>query len=246
MLIEQHGIESRGRALLMTASDSAGRSMIEVSGDMMMRYALRIGADFKIVQYENHSERAMPRPHAVKFYMAHELERYETVVWIDADCLIAPDAPNIFDEVPDGFGFAAWCGEDKAFTDSNLKRPVYRHGYFNSGVVLTRTAEPFHRAMDLLVRKDQLLSESERKAIMGEQTPFNKAVHELGIPVYDLGPQWNFLLTPERCRKLGISIDIHSAYIVHCAGGVHLELKNPKDRQERADAMHRLRLSLGW
>lgn len=220
--------------------------MLQVTSDLMARYALRIGADFKIIRQENHSDSPLPRPHAVKFYVAHELDHFDRVLWIDADCLVSPDAPSLFDAVPTAFGFAAWCDEIRAFAQSKVTRPRYAHGYFNSGVMLASTAEPFHQGMRYLRDKETLLTEHERAVIMGEQTPLNKAVHDLGIPVFQLGPEWNFLMTNGQCRACGVDMDVNRAHIVHCAGGVHLQLANPRDRSERAAAMQRLRDRLGW
>jgi hypothetical protein len=245
-MLEQHGVARRGKNLILTACDAGGRDMLEVSLDLMMRYAVRIGADFKVVQQQNHSDRALPRPHAVKFYVGHELDRYDRVVWIDADCLVSPAAPNIFDAIPSGYEFAAWCDEVRVFANAPVKRPVYTHGYFNSGVFMSAVPTPFTLAMRFLTEKDELLTSVERAAIMGEQTPLNKAVHDLRLPVFKLGAEWNFLLSPARCAEFDVETNLESAYIVHCAGGAHLNLTNPRDRGERAAGMRALRERLGW
>lgn len=245
-MIQKHGVVRNGKNLILTASDAAGRGMLDVSVDLMLRYALRIGADFKALQQENHTLAGLPRPHAVKFYVSHELDQYDRVLWVDADCLVSPKAPDIFQTVPEGFEFAAWCDEDRVFADSSLQRPAYRHGYFNSGVFMSAVAAPFGLAMKFLTQKDELLTAKERASIMGEQTPLNKAVHELNIPVFPLGAEWNFLLSPGRCVEHNIDMDLERAYFVHCAGGVHLSLSNPRDRDSRAVGMRRLREKLGW
>lgn len=236
-----HGLLRRGRHLVLLASDAGGAAMLDVSADLVLRYAARIGADFKIVRQENHGG-PLPRPHAVKFHTALELASYDGVAWIDADCLVSPVAPDIFAEVPADAGFAAWCEEHRAFE----RRPLYRHGYFNSGVMVARDPAPFGLAMTYLVDKETHLSAAERGIMMGEQTPLNRAVHDSGITVHGLGPEWNFMLNTSQREMVGTAVTLETAHIVHCAGGRFLGLPNAKDRAARAEGMRGLRERLGW
>ncbi len=240
-ILARHGLARRGRRLVLVASDAGGAPMLDVSGDLIMRYAARIGADFKIVRQENHGG-ALPRPHAVKFHTALELATYDIVAWIDADCLIAPTAPDLFAQVPPGAGFAAWCDEHRAFDD----RPLYAHGYFNSGVMVARDPAPFGLAMTYLVDKETCLTAAERALMMGEQTPLNRAVHDSGVAVHRLGPEWNFVLNKAQRATVGTDVTLETAYIVHCAGGRFLGLPNARDRGARAGGMRALRDRLGW
>jgi len=236
-----------GRNLIMTAGDAVGRVMLEQTMDLMQAYALRIGADFKLLQTENHTKYSLPRPHAVKFYCGLELKHYDRVFWIDADCLVSPRCPDIFSHVPSQYSFAAWCDEPRAFDpDEEISRPAYRHGYFNSGVLLASDPRPFARGLQILQNSDTLLNDHEKQIIMGEQTPFNKAVHDLNIPVFPLAPEWNFLLHPVTRARLGIQTPLENAYIVHCAGSSHLEVADPRCRQSRSVGLKSLREKLGW
>jgi hypothetical protein len=70
--MEPSGIVSKGERLILTAGDANGHAMLSVSADLMARYALKVGADFKIINQQNHSGKPLPRPHAVKFYMASQ------------------------------------------------------------------------------------------------------------------------------------------------------------------------------
>lgn len=240
-------LQHRARHLVMTACDQGGRVMLAETIDLMQAYALRIGADFKCIQHDNHASAALPRPHAVKFYCGLELAHYERVMWIDADCLVSPNCPDLFAHVPPHYRFAAWCGEPELFDPYwELKRPRYRHGYFNSGVVLSADPRPFQRGLDILARSDQRLTEHEQAMAMGEQTPFNKAVHELNIEVFPLDIAWNFMPSPQTCADLGITTTLETAHIVHCAGSSHLQVSDPRCRTSRAAGMRDLRRSLGW
>lgn len=240
-------LHKAGRHLVMTATDQGGRVMLNASIDLMQAYALRIGADFKCIQHENHSESPLIRPHAVKFYSGLELDRYDRVLWIDADCLVSPHCPDLFGHVPPQYSFAAWCGEPEAFDPYwELKRPQYRHGYFNSGVVLSSDPRPFARGLEILLNSEHRLNEHEQAMAMGEQTPFNKAVHELEIPVFPLEIAWNFMLSPQVCADLGIATTLETAHIVHCAGSSHLQVQDHRCRVSRAAGMRALRQRLGW
>jgi len=240
-------LQPSGRHLVMTACDAGGRVMLQQTIDLMQAYALRIGADFKCIQHENHALRVLPRPHAVKFYCGLELAHYDRVLWIDADCLVSPTCPDHFAHVPPQYSFAAWCGEPEAFDPyTELKRPRYNHGYFNSGVVLSSDPRPFARGLEILLNSDRRLTEDEQAMAMGEQTPFNKAVHELRIPVFPLEIAWNFILSPQACAELGITTTLETAHIVHCAGSSHLEVTDHRCRETRADGMRSLRQRLGW
>lgn len=57
--------------------------MLDVSADLAMRYATKIGADFKIVRQEHHGGPLL-RPHAVKLHTALELAIYASATWCDA------------------------------------------------------------------------------------------------------------------------------------------------------------------
>ncbi len=240
-LLASHGLVRRGRHLVLLASDAAGAAMLDVSADLVLRYAARIGADVKIVRQENHGS-PLPRPHAVKFHTALELAGYDAVAWIDADCLVAPHAPDIFAAVPADAGFAAWCDEHRAFAD----RPLYAHGYFNSGVMVARDPAPFGLAMTYLADKETRLTEVERAVMMGEQTPLNRAVHDSGVAVHRLGPEWNFVLNKTQRAMVGTAVTMETAHIVHCAGGRFLGLPDARDRAARATGMRALRDRLGW
>ena len=244
--MEPFGIVSKGEKLILTAGDANGHAMLSVSADLMAKYALKVGADFKIINQQNHSDKPLPRPHAMKFYMTSQLQDYASVVWIDADCLISPNAPDIFETVPTTYEFAAWCGEGVAFADDKLVRPIYRHGYFNSGVMLARCGRPFERALEFMTTRRDELTQIELQAIMGEQTPLNKAVEELDLSVYQLPAQWNFLLSADKAERLNVNPNPEMAYIVHCAGGMFTDAKQAKNRVERAEGMQRLRQRFGW
>lgn len=247
MTLENGGVARRGKRLVLTASDQLGSPMLDVTGDLMLSYASRMGADFKALRHENHTDAELIRPHAIKFHTAYELEFYERVLWIDADCLVSPAAPDLFELVPQHFGLAAWSDELRVFEGHPVRRPThYAHGYFNGGVMLCGDANLFRLAMDYMQDPQGTMSQEEVVAIMADQTPLNKAVHELGVSVFPLSESWNFLVSEDTCRRLGYTSSLETAHIVHCAGGMHLAMKNKRDRSERAAGMSDLRRRLGW
>ncbi len=76
----------------------------------MVSYANKCGAHFLLPsentpQHAKYSNRAAINLY--RFDLIHQaLETYDRVLWVDADVLIRPDSPSLFDMVPEGY-FAA-------------------------------------------------------------------------------------------------------------------------------------------
>jgi hypothetical protein len=135
------------RALLTVAGGEKGKSLLELTGPFMERYAKKHKADFVVLSHE------VPQwGVASKFGMANVLPHYKQVVYVDADVLLRDSAADLFQAGADG-RYAAVSELDK-----HLIRPewgvvnVYKrflrflreeeydpHFYINSGVqVLTK------------------------------------------------------------------------------------------------------------
>lgn len=84
-------------ALVTLATGEHGRELLKVSGPGLRRYAREIGCDFHAI-----SGPPGPFPLARKWEVVRYMERYERVVWIDADVVLAPDTPSLLEYVPRG------------------------------------------------------------------------------------------------------------------------------------------------
>lgn len=91
------GRPTHPRALLTAAAGSHGRALYEISGPLLEAYAARIGADLHVLE----GEPGEYPPH-VKWGAAAFFPAYERVAFIDADTVLAPDTPDLFQVVPAG------------------------------------------------------------------------------------------------------------------------------------------------
>lgn len=180
---------------------------------LMEQYAARIGASFVVLTGRRWPEK---HPHWEKFAMNDLLvSSYDRLAWIDADAIVSPRAPSIFDVVPDD-EFGAF-DEGKIFTDRVeqlwLHAPFYgvEHkcverrpfNYFNGGVTVFGRKHRRLYTLPHAVKPD---------SIMPEQTYLNLRLAELGMKFRDIGITWNGL---HSIRGAGDRKDLH---IIHYAG----------------------------
>jgi len=115
--------------------------------EAMKKYSDKCGADFIKITHPIINFHSI---YFEKFFFIDLLERYDRVLYLDADVLVTPNAKNIFDEYPDEEFFVAYNETDY---NENMDRdfcvnpllpyypnwPIDNKGklrYFNSGVML--------------------------------------------------------------------------------------------------------------
>lgn len=86
-----------GRVVVTCGVGDLGREWLSVTGPVMERYAARVGADFDAITGGGNGY-----PLWDKFKAADYLDRYDRVLFLDADVVLAPDTPDVFDIVPEG------------------------------------------------------------------------------------------------------------------------------------------------
>lgn len=178
----------------------------------MQAYADRIDADLIVLRTQ-----AFPQYQLYweKFQIARLFGKYARVLWLDADIVVRPTAPSIFDQAPaDTFGA---FDEGKYFNDRfkelekdgpfygiMSQRPVVERGfsYFNAGVMLTSRIHQELFTLPLHGKRDA----------MSEQTYTNIMLSHRGLKFHDLGIQWNGL---HSLRRADDRKDLH---IIHYAG----------------------------
>lgn len=85
-----------GKRLVLTAGVGArGREWLEITRPLMEKYALRCDAAFAAI-----TDGDEDYPLGEKWRIAEYLGWYDRVVFLDADVVVAPDAPDLFDVVP--------------------------------------------------------------------------------------------------------------------------------------------------
>lgn len=83
------------RLLLSAAVGANGRKWLEITRPLMETYAAKCGAVFEAITDGDENY-----PLGEKFRIAEYLGRYDRLVFFDADVVVAPDAPDLFDLVP--------------------------------------------------------------------------------------------------------------------------------------------------
>ena len=88
-------------AVVTVATGKRGRDMLDISGPSLRAYADRLNADFVVLDWPG-----LPQyPITAKFQIPRVLEFYERVIYLDADIIVQPAAPDLFEMVaPDEFG----------------------------------------------------------------------------------------------------------------------------------------------
>lgn len=234
-----------GKRLVLQAI-SGDCPTVDVSSPYALAYARRTGADYTLWVADNHGGQRGPKPHFVKSILDHYTRHYDQVLWLDADVIARPDAPDIFAEVPVSH-FGAWCDEGRINADSTPPHPMYRHGYFNSGVMVCPRAFSglMARAEHLYKNRERLMTAEERARLLWEQTALNRAVDEAGLPIYALSILWNHHQSPGRCAKHGFP-PVTAAYFPHFAGGHNLPQDESKTLAERTDQRVRAEQMRAW
>lgn len=169
-------------------------------------YAARVGADFITIEL---SKSLGPTPHFEKYQLRDLLDSYERVLYVDADVLVVPDAPDLFRIVPpDEFGayLASRHSDvhDGAATaiQEVLGQIGWGREYFNSGVMI---ASRDHREVFDL-RHGSYVS-------FYEQTQLNYNVRKLGVPIRDITFRFNHVEAAGGERL--------TSYFIHYAGPGH-------------------------
>jgi len=187
------------RAVVTLAIGRGGRELLDLSGPFMERYAARIGVEFIAITERRIRHRLQWRKgrvnlHLEKFQLGDLLDRFERILYLDADILVSPAAPDFFDmAAPGELGVVTDAGEEIAWKRAEemaaiaakrgaLKDPA--PPYFNAGVLLLSRA---HR---------ELLRFDSAKLVPGrwpDQTYLNYESALQNLPRRYLDPRANFL-----------------------------------------------------
>ena len=173
-------------------------------------YAERIGADLKVIRERT----GMWHPSWEKLRLYELLGRdYDRAIYLDNDCLVRPDCPDLFEIVPES-AFGAFnegqCIErtgamQKGFQDYGCPglQKYWDGCYFNAGVMVVSRR---HRQLFAApaVRHDNFI----------EQTFLNIGIIHHRLDTYDIGHEFNFMgsLVPLT------GLPIEAGYIAHLAG----------------------------
>jgi len=151
-----------------------------------------------------------------KFQVYELFDTYERILRLDADVIVSPTCPNLFETDPhkvyavreDRFSRKASRLKQMKLVQQTLGTlPEWTSGYVNSGVVLA--SREHRRAFRLRNAKKVLrMNLGEFK----EQTMLNWRLRYLGFRVVDLGPAFNHM------SMFDEHADREKAHILHYAG----------------------------
>ncbi len=176
------------------------------------RYADRIGCDFKIIDHRKYPTWGSPKWEI--FQITDFLDKYDRVLYLDADILITEEAPDIFEEVDtDGLGCVLEETGKVANTDHRYVNHILRYFYTERGAI-----NPNYDAVDYLNSGVLLLSQCHRdlfqdksektrkffnkyKDFLQDQTYINYNVDTRNIKLHPISRRYNFLVRPQNLCK---------------------------------------------
>lgn len=200
------------KAIVTIATTDTHKSILAETLGLMKEYAERIGAEIHVVTSDDPSIRI---GHYRKIKVLNEiLDRYDRVLWIDADVLISRKAPDIFAEVPEDclgiFNEAPWIdrSNDAKIWFDLTGFAITPNVYFNTGImVLSKIHKDIFRMPDIQVQH------------YGEQTYLNQRIAECNTKVYYLSHHWNRM----SCTHLPLGEEVFFSNFIHFAGMPHDE-----------------------
>jgi hypothetical protein len=174
-------------AVVTVGVGEKGQQWLELSEQSMRCYANRIDADFHTI-----TDTSTIYPFAEKFRVRNFLDAYERIIFLDADIVVRPDAPNLFDMVPANMiglhddlpyntsGYAWYYSEVESVQRSQKLRLKPLGNCWNTGVIVLSKQH-----------KDILTPPKHPYQALhcSEQHHINILIAEYGFPVFNL-PTW--------------------------------------------------------
>lgn len=206
-------VKEKKRAILTIVSGDKYQKIWSLCEPFFNAYADKCDADLLVLRdIPSH----LPSPHWAKFVIYDLLHKsYSRIAFIDADAIIRPDTPSLFDIVPeDEFGIfneghytprSVCLHEVKKVYDVDL--PTWNgRDYYNTGVMVVSRK---HR--HIFKVQDQI---KPLRNSFGEQTYLNMRIMQSGEKVCLLNHRFNRMSLMDRLTGMS-RLD---SYIVHYAG----------------------------
>lgn len=193
----------------------------------MRRYAERVGADFLVMHSptlpvalnEKASLSVRVKASLQKLELQKLLERYERALYLDADIIVTPNAPNVFEEYPDSR--YSYLLDEGLYVDRSLeiekicselgKLSEWTHGvsfptYYNTGVMLISRESSF-----LTHLEPELAAQAACSSCFVEQCYFNYAIQKYRTPVQSLDCTYNFIAEAPNHERRSEAAFVHYA-----------------------------------
>jgi hypothetical protein len=196
------------RAIVTLCIGDSFEKLAHLTHPLMCAYAEKVRADFVVID----KPRLNISPiHYEKYQLAHLLDRYERILFVDTDVVIRPNSPDLFESVPINMFGAYLASEHSDCHDASIRKIQDELGnlgwekdYFNSGVMMLSGV---HQAM----------FDFKLGCFNGfyEQTQLNYNLQKLKLPFFDIGFQYNHV------QLIGEPISKGTSYFIHYAGPGH-------------------------
>lgn len=233
----------KSNAIVVVAPNKKPQAEFEITGDLIRRYAARCSADFILID----KLPKLDNPIGYKYAAREVAQEYSKTLLLDADVIVRPGAPNIFeqtpgdrfalhDDLPDlkevGASYMVQEWADMLRSMGRLPIPPMDHAW-NSGVVML---PPWAR------NTYGPPTEYVPDTAMVEQHHLTYRL--IGEDVFTLGWEWNcgwpWMKFPERLSK---------AFFLHANGSKENRLAILKElarQTPRIEALTRLAKADGW
>jgi len=215
---------------ILIQQNSLDCSSLSICVATQKAYAERIGADF-VCLTEKKVGSELDCIYLEKLYIIELLEKYNRVLYMDADIMITKNAPNIFDEYSDESKLTI-CNErpynyptniQKNYVWMKLTSACVKFGfpvecvvdkYYNAGIMLCskchkRLFESFN-----LARFKKMYRTFETDRLL-EQDYFNALLMHSRVPVVDLCSSFNYFKTLESEYQKNKIKPVFIHYVVH-------------------------------
>jgi len=167
--------------------------LIHFSKPLFLLYATKVKADY--VEINEPKIKHPIDPMLEKYQLYDLLDRYERIVFFDADILVQPRTPNLFDIVPSEKIGAVYDSPDNNEHNKNRMENVmsiqkilgdinWREGYINSGVIVLSKQ---HRNIFTYEIKLDKISQCG----MLEQNLTNYKIRKHKFPIFKLNNRFN-------------------------------------------------------
>lgn len=176
--------------------------LADFSHPSLRRYADHINADFVVIS--NHASKHLPNWHAYweKLQLFYLLHAYRRIIYLDTDCLVREDCPNLFELVPDHAFGAVLEGPqsrhkvllDQVCADYRWP-PIIESApkYLNSGVMV------LSRAFCHVLSAPSFIPENAYQNLT-EQSLINYRVLKDPVPFTSLDRDFNGMKEPQRSK----------------------------------------------
>lgn len=200
-------VSSSRLAVVTLATGQNGRELLALSGKSLASYATKCGADFHVIGGEPTQS---DFPFEDKWRAGQYLDFYDRVFYTDADVLIRPDAPNLFDLVGEELlgicdenlytapRLSGWWGADRQVMSEIQRDNGFPEctgaAYYNAGFwVASRRHRPLFSHPTVPYRAFH----------EAEQCLLNARILNFEVPIHVFGPDlvWCHYAGPKRANQ---------------------------------------------